>query len=345
MTGRRLAWLCAGLLAVGGTVLGLALAADPPQKPKPADTPEQPPKKLTAEEYRKLYPFQSLADRLDYETEPAKELKKSGDKPQLSADALNRLDQAEKVRGPFGQDMRRKTLEILHSEEAQKFIDRDGFGLSRMPTPSVHLLNLPQAETIPFAKPSETLNSDRETQQALQHGKAEGVMPSLDVLSSFHLGGESNFANSRSFGFVKDREHVAGFQPHQFRYKPSLSDWMGPPAKPEEKAKEQWLVTRLELVSLLKQKDAAVYVSKEMPRMDALKDNPTRTLSDFEKKGLQVLRGGEDIFTEATTNHIRMMGALRASKQCLECHQVRRGDLLGAFSYDMQRDPQLKGKN
>jgi hypothetical protein len=48
------------------------------------------------------------------------------------------------------------------------------------------------------------------------------------------------------------------------------------------------------------------------------------------------------VVTEATTNHIRILGALRASQQCLECHQVRRGDLLGAFSYDIQRDPPLK---
>ena len=29
----------------------------------------------------------------------------------------------------------------------------------------------------------------------------------------------------------------------------------------------------------------------------------------------------------------RMLGSLRAAKQCLDCHTASRGDLLGAFSY------------
>jgi hypothetical protein len=28
-----------------------------------------------------------------------------------------------------------------------------------------------------------------------------------------------------------------------------------------------------------------------------------------------------------------MLGSLRAAKQCLDCHNVQRGELLGAFSY------------
>jgi hypothetical protein len=34
-----------------------------------------------------------------------------------------------------------------------------------------------------------------------------------------------------------------------------------------------------------------------------------------------------------------MVGALRAARQCLECHEGRRGDLLGTFSYVLQRVP------
>ena len=32
----------------------------------------------------------------------------------------------------------------------------------------------------------------------------------------------------------------------------------------------------------------------------------------------------------------RMFGALRATKQCLKCHDAARGDLLGAFSYTLR---------
>jgi hypothetical protein len=45
---------------------------------------------------------------------------------------------------------------------------------------------------------------------------------------------------------------------------------------------------------------------------------------------------------EATTNRILMVGAIRAAKQCTSCHAVERGDLLGAFSYELLRDPAIK---
>jgi hypothetical protein len=32
-----------------------------------------------------------------------------------------------------------------------------------------------------------------------------------------------------------------------------------------------------------------------------------------------------------------MFGAVRAAKQCLKCHFVQRGELLGAFSYVLDR--------
>jgi hypothetical protein len=335
--------LTAGLLALaGGAALFFATAphaAEPPPQPPAPEQPSAPRKKLTAEEYRQKYPFESLAGRLAYEEGPARELKNGGAAPPLSADALNRLDAADKPRAPLGQDMRRKTLQILHSDEAQKFIDREGFGLARMPRPSLIYLELPPAPTIPFDKPSEAINPDREPREALRAGKLGGRMPSLDLLGSFHqLGGRENFASAGSFGYVKDREHVAGFQSHQFRRMPNLGAFQARP-KEARAAKEKWLVTRLELVSLLRHTEPAVYVSAELPRMDTLNQDRVRPLSDFEGRALAALRGGEDVVTEATTNHIRMLGALRASKQCLECHQVRRGDLLGAFSYDMQRDP------
>ncbi len=309
----------AGLLALAGGVALLVVtgpqgAEPPPQQPAAAQ-PAAPPRKLTAEEYRRLYPFESLAGRLAYEEEPAAELRRAGNGPPLSAEARGQLDAADRPHALRVQDLRRKTLEILHSDEAQKFIDREGFGVSRMPRPSLFYLDLPPAPAIPFGKRGTALDSDRETAATLGAGSSDGRMPSLDLLGTFHqLGGRDNFASPASLGFVKDRGHVAGFQSHRFRRMPALGDFR-PGPKGGDAAKETWLVTRLELVSLL------------------------RPLSEFEGRGLGALRAGEDVMTEATTNHIRMLGALRASAQCLDCHQVRRGDLLGAFSYDLQRDP------
>ncbi len=348
-------FLAGGILAVVGLAAVLLApapgAAEPPAVPQAGSPLERPAKKLTAEEYRKKYPFESVADRLDYEGERVKELVERVPTPRLNGEAAKLLDDTEKSLDQQPKwDMRRKTLELLHSDQAEAFIRRDGFGLSRMPSPSVIYLELPPAPTISFAKPKEAADPATEAKATLpakRTGPAtgEGRMPSLEMLGLFHHYGQLNFLNFPGLGYVKDREHVAGFQAHQFRHLPELIDAPpGPPDAVKEKDKERWAVGRLELVSLLKHKEPAVYVSTELPRMEELKKAKTRPPSEFEGEALKALRDGEDLVTDATTNHIRMVGALRASKQCLECHTVRRGDLLGAFSYDLLRDTPVKAQ-
>jgi hypothetical protein len=69
--------------------------------------------------------------------------------------------------------------------------------------------------------------------------------------------------------------------------------------------------------------------------MDELRDAPTRPLDDFERGAIDRLRSDEDLVIDDAPNRIRMVGSLRAGKDCLECHSVRRGELLGAFSYEL----------
>ena len=104
-------------------------------------------------------------------------------------------------------------------------------------------------------------------------------------------------------------------------------------------ATERWRIQSLELISLLKHAEPVAYVSNHLPRMDELRDAPTRPLRPFEKQALAALYEGEELRTETTTNRISMLGAIRALKACLACHQVERGDLLGAFSYTLLREP------
>jgi hypothetical protein len=68
----------------------------------------------------------------------------------------------------------------------------------------------------------------------------------------------------------------------------------------------------------------------------------TRPLVEFETAALAKLFEGEEIQTISTPNRIEMLGAVRASKQCMQCHEVPRGTLLGAFSYELRRDPPIK---
>ena len=51
-----------------------------------------------------------------------------------------------------------------------------------------------------------------------------------------------------------------------------------------------------------------------------------------------MLESGEELATRSTASDIRMLGAVRAASQCLQCHQVRHGDMLGAFSYEIVRE-------
>ena len=95
------------------------------------------------------------------------------------------------------------------------------------------------------------------------------------------------------------------------------------------------------------------------PTIQGLRDRLTGLLADWgaelavilkelEEKRARVAeleakagRNGEDLVTDATVNRIHLLGAVRAARQCLDCHNVERGALLGAFSYELRRTPPL----
>lgn len=91
-----------------------------------------------------------------------------------------------------------------------------------------------------------------------------------------------------------------------------------------------------ELVSLLKHDEPCVYDIDELS-IDDLDNVPTRSLDDFEGPALDRVRAGERIVFEEHFGNIRMLGELRAIEQCQECHSVKKGVLLGAFSYRLRR--------
>jgi hypothetical protein len=132
-----------------------------------------------------------------------------------------------------------------------------------------------------------------------------------------------DFVNSNGFGLFKDRQHVAGFQRHQFSEVPQPV--------------ERWAVETLYLVGLVVHEEPVVYVSGNLPRMDELVNAQTRPPDAFEGAGLAALRQGEDLVTQPAGDTLRMLGAIRSVKQCVDCHGGERGDLLGAFSYTLRR--------
>ena len=74
--------------------------------------------------------------------------------------------------------------------------------------------------------------------------------------------------------------------------------------------------------------------------MGQLRAAPTRPLDKFESLGLFTVQQGDDLFISRDGEGVRMLGAIRSTKQCVACHGGERGDLLGAFSYTLQRQQQ-----
>jgi hypothetical protein len=131
------------------------------------------------------------------------------------------------------------------------------------------------------------------------------------------------FLNPTEFGFGKDRTSIFGFRPHQFRH--------------DADAPTRWQVARLELIGLLKYNEPRAYVSEHLPKMDELREATTRTLDNFEQRAISTLASGEDVVVQEVADRMSMLGSIRAAKQCVHCHQVQRGELLGAFSYKLVR--------
>jgi hypothetical protein len=47
------------------------------------------------------------------------------------------------------------------------------------------------------------------------------------------------------------------------------------------------------------------------------------------------MRSDEDVVIDEQPDRILMVGSLRAGRDCLKCHSARRGELLGALTYEL----------
>lgn len=283
-------------------------------------------------ELRESYPLESMTDRLAYETESSP----AGSK------LLPLSDDVEKQLVAFEQRLdsntRRYMLESLHSRTQNQFVLARGFGNFRMGSVRKEQIELPDAEPIRLPEPPDADDEydphsvdDRPPSVAEKNTEKNAVesSPSENQLQSIHRSGLNEFLDGERMGYVKDRAHVAGFQPHGFFKEPDSFSQI--------RNVQQWQMTRLELVSLLKFAEPSVYASRDLPQMDQLDDAPRRPLDAFERAALNRLRHEEDLMIDDEINRVRMLGALRAGKDCLECHRVARGTLLGAFSYELHR--------
>lgn len=108
---------------------------------------------------------------------------------------------------------------------------------------------------------------------------------------------------------------------------------------------EMWTVRTVYLLGLVKQPRAVVYLTDQVPKMKDGEGIPTRELDTFEKTALEKLKGGENLVVEKNDKTIRVLGPIYAGKSCVKCHE-QKGQLLGAFTYQLERVPVAnQGKN
>lgn len=330
------------------------------------------------EEFRRAYPFRSLEDRLKFDPEGRKRLAKTLAPAALDVakwepvyrtkevhtipPAVRGVIEAEE-RLRFADDFERtRVLADIHSAEVQKFVTNPGFGHMRI----VNRFRLPRGMD---KYPGDWSEADRGDEVKLpadgdfftpNPDKAGPTLPAKAALASFHTATAYEFARPDTWGLVKDKKEVAGFLPHALGLEPPGSFLLSRqrqdlknPIKNKDGGVtypdiERWAVRKVELVGILMHETPVAYVTeaKKLPTMADVANAKTRELTDFESKGLKQLAAGKDaVVVDATTNQVRMVGAIRMAQACLKCHDGSRGDLLGAFSYDLVRDPAFRAKD
>jgi hypothetical protein len=298
---------------------------------------------------------ETLRRRLAYEAKHGKV------KPELTKETEGQLNNFESL---LFRDYRVIGMQLaareLHDKSVQEFVGAEGFGMERMVIFVPKYLEIPNAPPIKLAKDESFSEADAGDPVKLPRDDSVANplrVPTAGALLAFHTDGQRSFVNLPGFAFLpgtpqagrggfarprvpgQDRKAKLkmGFWPHHFRHVPDVPRTVRKDEKVPEK--EKWLVQRIELVSLLKHEQPVAYVSKHLPRMDELRKAETRPLDGFEMTALASLKKGETIVSDASVNRMYLLGAVRAATQCLDCHSVERGTLLGAFSYELVRTP------
>lgn len=264
------------------------------------------------EELREKYRVESLETRL-----PERSSAIAGQTPKPS-ESFGSLEA--EVDGQIAESsVRPLALKELHDRAVFVFINQPNFGVFRGMSVAKWRLELGTRQELPIPQPGSRSASTETTEIVGKFAIADGD------LTAMHGDGTLDFVHPRGFGYFKDRRHVAGFQSHQFGQVPD--------------AGKKWKLQALDLMGLVVHEKPVVYLSENLPRMDELRKAPMRELNAFELAGLKALRDGDEIFVREMPDHsVRMLGSLRAMKQCIDCHGGARGDLLGAFSYELRTD-------
>lgn len=103
-----------------------------------------------------------------------------------------------------------------------------------------------------------------------------------------------------------------------------------------------WLLKDHQLVGLMAESGPVVYQNSPKSQHEAMKAKtdgatvPKRSPDGFETEALEKLRAGDEVALRSSDGELRMLGAIRARKDCQSCHKVEVGTLLGAFTYTLK---------
>ncbi len=220
-------------------------------------------------------------------------------------------------------------LQRLHNGRIDMFVKSPGFGIGRFFIPSLEDTNYPVLRDFTFSQ----MPNDEFEEMESSYFRYRSWGDRITDERSLHLEGMMNFVEPDSWGLVIKPQQAFGFRPHGFTL-------------PLQNMGQSYLkhaglrLSSLQLISLHRFESPRVYVLEHLPRMDQLikEDVPTRELTRFELASTKQLEDADSLvrFQSTPSNGLEMVGAIRAYQSCLECHNVRRGDMLGAFTYQFE---------
>lgn len=276
----------------------------------------------------------------------------------ISSEEENDLSEFEYVEPRSYRQTRGFRLSSLHQHTLNEFAESVGFGVDRIwYIASEGSLKL--TDEVPPLIPLADVDVATAEERPISQRSAEPDR--LSLLPRLHRSSFQDFVDPQRLGIVVSSAGLARtvtWNTDGNRVIEEVRDWSNLPAdsplRPlsvghtehsmSARAKHEfkrhltgWQLSKLELVSLLKSPTPRVYLSRNLPNMKELANAPTRELNTFESESLAKIQNGEGLQIESDNDEIRMMGSVRAASQCVDCHTVKRGALLGAFTYVLHR--------